>query len=248
MSYRDIERYIEVLEELELFYSIFAGAKEALSNAQEERPNNVAKIQRLILDLEQSRDDIQNIIDRINGFNIPGVYMPHFNYNLSLSEANTEDLLPTSYIEIDRIKDILHRNAAAAFRPDNAAAASRPDNAAAALRPDNAAAALRPDNAAAASRPDNAAAALRPIKNINQVVAVPAAAVAPAADDDNFGYGNLTEEEQMERFRQMEEWEAVINALYVADRARLQQHRDPHYNKYLKYKNKYLSLKNNIFR
>ena len=221
MSYRDIERYIEVLEELELFYSIFAGAKEALSNAQEERPNNVAKIQRLILDLEQSRDDIQNIIDRINGFNIPGVYMPHFNYNLSLSEANTEDLLPTSYIEIDRIKDILHRNAAAAFRPDNAAAASRPDNA--------------------------AAAALRPIKNINQVVPA-AAAVAPAAADDNFGYGNLTEEEQMERFRQMEEWEAVINALYVADRARLQQHRDPHYNKYLKYKNKYLSLKNNIFR
>jgi hypothetical protein len=242
MSYRDIEGYIQ---ELELFYSIFTATKDTLGKAQEERPNNVAKIQHLIEKLSESRNYIQDIIYRINGFNIPGVYMPDFNYNLSLSETPTAALLPTSYDYIDRIKAILHRNAAAALRPDNAAAVFRPDNAAAAFRPDNAAVAFRPDNAVAVFRPDNVA-AFRP-KNVNQVVAA-AAAVAPAADDDNFGYGNLTEEEQIKRFRQMEEWEAVINALSVADRARLQQYRDPHYNKYLKYKNKYLSLKNNIFR
>jgi hypothetical protein len=60
-----------------------------------------------------------------------------------------------------------------------------------------------------------------------------------AAANNNFGYGNLTEEQQMALIRQMVEREA--------NRARLQQHRDPHYNKYLKYKNKYLSLKNNIY-
>jgi hypothetical protein len=237
MSNRQIEAYIQ---ELELYYSLFTATKDTLGNAQEERPRNDANIRRLIADLSETRNDIQRVITRINQLNIPGIRIQNINNNLSLSETPIYDLFPTLLEDIARIKAILQGNSAAAVRPNNAATAIRPNNdamAAAAFIPNNAAieaAAFRQNNAAmapAAFIPNNAAieaASLRP-KNTNMTIAI-----------HQFFYGDLTEEQQMEIFRRMEQEEA--EAARAAPAASATQ-RNNYYNKYLKYKAKYLALK-----